>query len=83
MSKPGIIDINWIDSRIEELRKSKTKFKEHNLTDWIEIPDYKISILEEVKAKILSLEEVKKMQLKLLEEQKRIVEDKKETNENI
>lgn len=31
-----------------DLQKSKTKFKEHIINDWVEIPDYKMSILEEL-----------------------------------
>jgi hypothetical protein len=45
----GIRDVdNWIEWRKKELIEAKTKFKENNLNDWIEIPDYKIAILEEL-----------------------------------
>ena len=39
---------DWIESRKTELRKTKTKFQKSECNDWIEIPDYKISILEEL-----------------------------------
>ena len=35
----------WIEERKTELKKAKTKFIEYNLNNWIEIPDYKISEL--------------------------------------
>lgn len=35
----------WIENRKKELKIAKTKFKENNCNDWIEIPDYKIAEL--------------------------------------
>ena len=44
-----IKDINdWIEWKKTDLRKAKTKFQENDCKDWIEIPDYKIAMLEEL-----------------------------------
>jgi len=40
--------IDFIENRKSELLSSKTKFTEIQLNDWIEIPDYKISTLNEI-----------------------------------
>lgn len=46
MSKQLKKELNkWIEERKKELKKAKTKFQENELNDWIEIPDYKISEL--------------------------------------
>ena len=43
----------WIEKRVKELFEAKTKFKENNIQDWIEIPDYKIAELNNFKKKFL------------------------------
>ena len=46
MTRKSKKEINkWIEQRKFDLRKSKTKFIENNINDWIEILDYKISEL--------------------------------------
>jgi Na+/phosphate symporter len=43
----------WIEKRVKELFDAKTKFKKNNCNDWIEIPDYKISELNNFKKKFI------------------------------
>lgn len=47
-----IKDVNdWIEWKKSDLKKAKTKFQENDFKDWVEIPDYKIAILEELQRK--------------------------------
>ena len=67
--KTGHIE-NFCNKRIKELAIAKTKFIEHKLNDWIEIPDYKISVLKEVLSNCLGVSDNKldvKTQEKVLE----------------